>query len=223
MALPTVEFVIAPSTEAFRANPRDAALTEPILEIMKTCEGMIRLAHLRPLIYVAFAFSSTTFGLQHEDKTSAYCAVVWHSLGDHKALMNDSVKHMKVGEALQAILDPMAITMFHCAFNSEPYKALQAPVTEIITITLHEGESKDTLEELVEELAHAANISPPESGAVSAAWGPSTEKDDVFFLMIGWTSVEAHYTLVKAWPEVLAIIERIKAIATVEVKHVALA
>ena len=42
MALPIVEFVIAPSTEAFRTNPRDSALTEPLLEVMKSCQGMIR-------------------------------------------------------------------------------------------------------------------------------------------------------------------------------------
>ena len=104
--------------------------------------------------------------------------------------MNDREKYMKVGEALQAILDPHAINMFHCAFNSEPYKALEAPVTEIATITLKNGADKDTLEELVEELSRAVSISPPESGAVSAAWGPSVEKDDVFFLIIGWTSVD---------------------------------
>ncbi|KAM5542616.1 hypothetical protein V8D89_003577 [Ganoderma adspersum] len=207
MALPTVEFVIAPATEAFRTNPRDTALTDPILEVLKFCQGMI----------------SATFGLQHDDKKSAHIAVVWHSLADHKALMNDRAKYMKCGEALQSILDPLAINMFHCAFNSEPYKALEAPVTEIATITLNNGADKDTLEELVEELSHAVNISPPESGAVSAAWGPSVEKDDVFFLIIGWTSVDARHALVNAWPEIVEIIKKIEAIGTLEDLHVALA
>ena len=104
--------------------------------------------------------------------------------------MNDPAKYVKVGESLAAILDVHAIAMLHCAFIGELYKALEAPVTEIVTMTLNKGASKDTLEELVQELAKAANDSPPESGAVSAAWGPCVEKDDVFFLTIGWTSVE---------------------------------
>ena len=109
--------------------------------------------------------------------------------------MNDPVKYKKVGELLAGVLDVSAIAMFHCAFNTEPYKALEAPVTEIVMMTLNKGASKDTLEELIEELAKAANDSPPESGAVSAAWGPCVEKDDVFFLTIGWTSVEVSVPL----------------------------
>ena len=99
MALPTVEFVVAPATEAFRANPRDAALTDPIRDVMNSCQGMIRCVlplilkleglntpgSLLSLFDVSFprrAFSiscSTTFGLQHDDKKSAHIAVGEHS------------------------------------------------------------------------------------------------------------------------------------------------
>ncbi|KAI1784056.1 hypothetical protein LXA43DRAFT_902359 [Ganoderma leucocontextum] len=208
MALPTVEILVAPATEAFRANPRDPAVVGPILEVMNSCPGMIR----------------TYYGVQHEDKVSAHVAVAWHSLADHQALMNDPVKYPQVGKELQTVVDTSAIVMYHCAFTSEPYKALEAPVTEIVTITLNEGESKDTLETLVDELSKGANAAPASAGgAISAAWGPAVEKDDLLFLIIGWPSVEAHTATVKSNQAVMDIISKIRAIAKLEVKHVALA
>ena len=41
MAFPTLEFAIAPATEAFRANPRDVSVVEPTVDILKSSKGNI--------------------------------------------------------------------------------------------------------------------------------------------------------------------------------------
>lgn len=99
--------------------------------------------------------------------------------------------------AIGAIFDVSKIGMFHVAFTGEPYRAIEAPVLEIATFELHEGQNKDALEKLVDELAKGIGREEAQAaGAVSAAWGPTVENDKSVVLFIGWTSVEVRRGLV---------------------------
>ncbi|EJF62632.1 hypothetical protein BD309DRAFT_859313 [Dichomitus squalens] len=207
MAFPTVEFIAAPATEAFRASPHNVSTVKPTVDILKSAEGMIR-------VY---------YGLEDEDKSSAYVCVAWETLIHHHNLMKDTEKYPKLSEDINSILDVSGIRMFHVAFTSEPYGALEAPVTEVATFTLHEGQSKDALEGLVDDLATAMNAAPKSAGVILAAWGPTVEKDDLIALVIGWTSIDAHWALVATDQPIKDLIEQIRGIATITVKHVALA
>ena len=153
--------------------------------------------------------------------------------------MNDEVAYPPLVDAIQQVIDPFKLKMFHCAFTSEPYEALEAPVTELATFTLNPGQSKDALEGLVENLSQAMNAAPPESGVVHAAWGPTIELNDVVALFIGWTSVEvrvhdtsscnfanpcaqAHLDYVKKDQAVANLINNLRNISTIKVVHIPL-
>ncbi|RPD59183.1 hypothetical protein L226DRAFT_510337 [Lentinus tigrinus ALCF2SS1-7] len=204
MSLPVVEVICAPATEAFRANPRSLPLVAPTFDILKKVDGQIR----------------SYYGLQHEDSSLAYTLVAWESLGHHHELMNDEVAYPPLVDVIQKIIDPFKLKMFHCAFTSEPYKALQAPVTELATFTLNPGQSKDALEGLVEDLSQAMNAAPRDSGVVHAAWGPTIEHDDMVALFVGWTSIEAHWNLVKTDQTIVNLVNNLRNISTIKVVHI---
>lgn len=47
MALPCVEVAEAPSSEAFRANPKDTSIVQPALGILKSSKGIVKYAAFR--------------------------------------------------------------------------------------------------------------------------------------------------------------------------------
>ena len=108
----------------------------------------------------------------------------------HQDLINDAEAYPKLKKEIGSIFDASKLNMFHAALTSEPYKALEAPVTELAIFTLHDGQSKNTLEGLVDDLAKAVNAAPKSAGAILAAWGPIVEKDNSIALVIGWTSID---------------------------------
>ncbi|KAI8999032.1 hypothetical protein BD414DRAFT_512575 [Trametes punicea] len=206
MSLPTIEVVYKPATEAFRANPRDASLVKPAFDILSAQKGQLQ----------------KYYGLQHEDQTTAYAIIAWQELEDHYKLMNDAETYPRLGEAVKGFFHPSARqNMVHVRPTAEPYKAFEAPVTEIAWFTLKEGASKGDLEQQVDALTKAINAAGPSSGVVFGAWGPTVENDNLVALFIGWHSVEAHWNTVKdkTFSDMIA---KISTIASVEVMHVPL-
>ena len=110
--------------------------------------------------------------------------------------MNDAVTYPKLISAVTSMFDLSSgpLTMFHVKPTNEPYKAFEAPVTEIATFTLREGQSKPELEGLVDKLVkHLEEVAKPKSEIASVlhtSWGPVREKDNVLVLFISWPSVE---------------------------------
>ncbi|KAI0806916.1 hypothetical protein C8Q74DRAFT_1362484 [Fomes fomentarius] len=238
-ALPTVEVAFAPATEAFRANPRDLPLVKPTLEILNKADGQIK----------------SWYGIQHEDKQTAYVLVEadhrtfvvaplffplpssrplrshrtsreagWETLAHHHNLINDEVAYPPLVSAIGAMFDVSKIGMFHVAFTSEPYRAIEAPVLEIAMFEVREGESKDALEKIVDALAKGIEREEAQAaGAVGAAWGPTVENDKLVVLFIGWTSVEAHYSFVKGDQFAIDLIRQAREISTGKAVHIPLA
>ena len=104
--------------------------------------------------------------------------------------MNDTEVYPKLVKAIQDILDPSTLKMMHVACTSDPFPALNAPVTELATFALQEGKSKAALEVLVQELSVAIGAAPKGAGAISPVWGPIVERENDLGLFIGWTSVD---------------------------------
>ncbi|KAI0933594.1 hypothetical protein AcW1_005382 [Taiwanofungus camphoratus] len=205
MALPCVEVAEAPSSEAFRANPKDTSIVQPALGILKSSKGIVK-------IY---------YGLQTEDEKHAFIYNVWEALEDHKRLQADPVVYPELGKYDKNVFARTS-DVIHIQPTSEPYKALGAPVTELAYITVKPGQSKEKVEELVDALAKAVDALPAEWGEISASWGPTVEKDDVLGLMIGWTSVDAHWNTVKTVPEVIETLNQIRQVADITLTHAAL-
>ena len=118
---------------------------------------------------------------------------------DHQRLMDNKELYPVLGKATASWFKPDGPpTMLHVRPTSEPYKAFEAPVTEIAWFTLKEGQSKSELEQLVDTLDKAIGAAGEAKGVYSPAWGPTVEKDNVLGLFIGWSSVQVCIILLLA-------------------------
>ncbi|CDO68872.1 hypothetical protein BN946_scf185000.g15 [Trametes cinnabarina] len=206
MSLPTIEVVWKQATEAFRADPKNREHVKSAFDILSAQKGQLQ----------------KYFGVQHEDRATAYAIIAWAELDDHYKLMNDAETYPRLGEATKSFFEPSSPSnMVHVRPTAEPFKAFEAPVTEIAWFTLKEGHSKSDLEQQVDALTKTILAGGPANGVVSGAWGPTVEKDSVIGLFLGWTSVEAHWNAVKD-KTIGDMIAKIQTIASVEVIHIPL-
>ncbi|KAI0668495.1 hypothetical protein C8Q78DRAFT_262739 [Trametes maxima] len=208
MSLPTIEVVYKPATKAFRAAPQDASLVKATFDILSAQKGQ------NPL--------PKYFGLKHEDKATAYLAIAWDTFEDHDRLMNDKGEYPRLGASTESFFEPGGKgTMFHIRSTSEPWKALEAPVTEIAVFTLKDGHSKGELEQTVDAIAKRLDALGEPAGETLASWGPTVEKDNVVALFVGWQSVEAHVNAVTTDKEVADLITKVKTQSDLDLVHVA--
>lgn len=115
----------------------------------------------------------------------------WETLEHHQKLIAEKDTYTVLGQHCSRIFsDVSTIKIIHIRPNSEPYKAFESPVTEIALFTVHEGESKEKVGELVNTLSKAIDALGANVGAFGSAWGPVVENDNMLGLFIGWTSVE---------------------------------
>lgn len=115
---------------------------------------------------------------------------VWESVEKHQQFMNDKVNYGTMLAAVASMVDLSALTMWHIRTTSEPFVALEAPVTEITTFTIHDGGSPASLEPLVQEIVQALNAAPKSIGIVDATFGRIFEADNIVVLIVGWSTVE---------------------------------
>ncbi|KAI0654789.1 hypothetical protein C8Q70DRAFT_925142 [Cubamyces menziesii] len=205
MSLPTIEVVWKEATEAFRANPKDRSLVKESFDILSAQQGQLQ----------------KYFGVKHEDNATAYGIISWATMEDHQRLMDNKELYPVLGKATASWFKPDGPpTMLHVRPTSEPYKAFEAPVTEIAWFTLKEGQSKSELEQLVDTLAKAIGAAGEAKGVYSPAWGPTVEKDNVLGLFIGWSSVQTHWDFVTSDKASADLIAKIKTIADVDLVHI---
>ncbi|KAI0713520.1 hypothetical protein C8Q76DRAFT_463837 [Earliella scabrosa] len=184
MGLPAVEIVYAPATKVVRRAPHDRELVKATFSILQQQEGLIK-------IY---------YGMQHEDQRTSYHFVVWETVEDHYRMMNNTTTYPKLKSSVGSIFEDSenSIQMLHVKPVSEPYKIFEAPVVEYAIFTLIEGRPKELLESFVDELVNAVLGG---EGVVAATWGPVVERPNDVAMLIGWTSVEAHWALVTDVPK----------------------
>ncbi|KAI0713519.1 hypothetical protein C8Q76DRAFT_463663 [Earliella scabrosa] len=203
MSQPTIEIAYSPATDAIKNSPHDRELVNAAFSILKAQQGCI----------------NVHWGLQHEDKETVYALIAWETLEDHKRLMENKTEYPVLNRATGSFFAGK-VQMIHVKTQKEPYKAFGAPTLEIATFTLKDGESMSALESLIRELVDAVSGG---AGVVDATWGPVEEKPNALVLFIGWTSVEAHWDLVKTDAKLIDIIGRGRAMATIDLIHVPLA
>ncbi|KAH9934989.1 uncharacterized protein B0H18DRAFT_979310 [Fomitopsis serialis] len=197
MSLPCVEVAVAPANEAFLANPKDKSLVQPALDLLKSSKGLIK-------IY---------YGQESEDpRRSTYTTVIWEELQDHRNLQADPVQYPILGKHTQHVI--------HIQPLAEPYKALEAPATELAYMKVIPGVSKEILENQLDGLVKAVNGLPESHGAISAVWGPTVEDDDTLELD---TARQAHWNAVKTVPDLIQRLKDIREIATIGLTHQLLA
>jgi len=206
MSLPCVEVAVAPANEAYLANPKDKSLVQPALDLLKGSKGLIK-------IY---------YGQEAEDAKTVYVYNIWEELQDHRNLQADPVQYPILGKHTEQFM-AAGSSVIHIQPLAEPFKALEAPATELAYMKVIPGVSKETLENRLDGLVKAVNGLPESYGAISAVWGPTVENDDTLGLIIGWTSVDAHWDAVRTVPDLIQRLKDIREIATISLTHQLLA
>ncbi|KAI0806922.1 hypothetical protein C8Q74DRAFT_1362489 [Fomes fomentarius] len=209
MSLPTIEVVSAPAVEALRNSPHDVGEVEKAA--FQEADGVIK-------IYS---------GLQHEDKRTYYQFVAWESLEHHQKIIADTHAHDKLKSLVGTIYDLSTepIKVVHVQPSKDPYKAFGAPVLEWCIFYLNESnsaskEKKAELQDLVEVLVGAVTGG---EGVVDALWGSVVERPNAVAMLIGWTSVDAHFALVTGIPQFEGLRQKFFDLGGYEVVHIPLA
>jgi len=196
MSIPVTELVFFTSSEAFRSDP--ASIINNVGGILGKSEGMISAYH----------------GPEIEDPSQAYLVVLWETLEHHKALIS-SPSYPALMEGLKpAIGGPFE--MLHAKFNKDPTKAFTAPVTEIAVLTATPGKPREEIGKLLDVISSQE----PNSKVTLSTWGPVVEKEDVFILVVGWESLEAHKAVVASAPDDFKkVLAGLRDLATLKVTH----
>ena len=83
----------------------------------------------------------------------------------------------------------------HIHLQCEPFSAIDAPLTEIVTWKLKEGAKREVVEELLTGLMKVVDAIPRSEGMHKAGWGTIQDEDPErqYVVWIGWDSMEARY------------------------------
>jgi len=194
-----VEIANFPASDAYKADP---SVFHPALELIAGRKGALKIWH----------------GLQHEDSSTVYLVIAWEKLSDHEALIHDKEGYAKLGAALAPVRSG-DLNLFHLSFKpiSIPEVHFNAPITEFVLQTLKEGKANADLEAIV------WNKDINTDGAQFIV-GKVVEKENQYYLLKGWESVEAHQAARSADPEpnVAKFIEAVRQLVTPTIAHVKL-
>ncbi|KAG6896094.1 hypothetical protein C0992_010344 [Termitomyces sp. T32_za158] len=191
--MPTVEIVRFPGSDEFVA---DNLVFKDCLSKLVKSEGCI----------------STYYGIQTEDNRSAYLFVIWETYDHHMKFTKHESYPAAIASLKRAQAGPLDVQ--HVNFDEDAALAMDAPVTEIVTLVPKLGvdeEARDIMTKLKDKLnAHGS--------CHCATMGESRENKGTFFMLLGWDSVQAHYDVVNngVFPE---MIKGLYAVNQVELKH----
>jgi len=156
--------------------------------------------------------SKAYLGVETEDPSNAFLVVEWTSKSAFDAYHeSDDFKaaHTAAGEVF-------ASRPSHTLVQFPSTEAIfSAPATEFVTFTLKNGNTMDQLEPLVKQLQNKLPGTPMFYGS---SWAPVTDKDDVYYGVLGWESVQAHWDAVGSGP-LKEIIDKVKEIADIWLVH----
>ncbi|TFK49735.1 hypothetical protein OE88DRAFT_1662367 [Heliocybe sulcata] len=188
------ELVVFDASEAYQ---KDNKAAQGLVDVLNKTDGKI----------------ATWHGPGVEDPTKGYLWVRWESLDAHKALM-DSPTYPDLIASMKPCLAG-EFEMVHVKFNKDPLEALNAPATEVVTVTLKEGKSEVDITAFLEQ---GSKMELP--GASASAYGPVVEKPGSFIMIVGWSSVEAHQKVREERTEEAAkVLAGVLQIADIKVAH----
>ncbi|KAI0299649.1 hypothetical protein B0F90DRAFT_598103 [Multifurca ochricompacta] len=159
---------------------------------------------------------STLFHGTQAEETKLGLVVAWDSHQDYqKFVLNDHGEHTKLRELLAPTRGGTSVEKVHGTFTTDPYPALQAPVTEIAFVKVKSEADMDKVEAALNDIVALAG--DPTSPFPAAATGSLIDQPTTLLLAVGWSSVEAHTEAVKGGT--LDSILRVITLQTVQVYH----
>jgi len=170
--MPVIEITTIALSEAFLADP---SILTPALNFLVNVDGCLGLYH----------------GIPEEDEKTIFLFIVWETFEHHKALLDHPNYPSIIG------CDPSVgtggVTIKHVEFLQDPIPALIAPVTEIFTMTLKEGKTKEDLYEVLSKIGAKMAVDAPYPSALGEI---REEPGKGYALVLGWNSSKEHYDLV---------------------------
>ena len=117
---------------------------------------------------------------------------VWETIEHHQQFMNNKAEYQPMLDGITAMFDLPQITMIHIKTPVEPYAALEAPVLEVATCSLHPGRTIRELETILNQLVDLANADKSPVSPVLATSGRIVESDHTVIFLMGWPSDQVH-------------------------------
>ncbi|KAH7922958.1 hypothetical protein BV22DRAFT_1016311 [Leucogyrophana mollusca] len=192
--MPSVaEITYFEASEAYKAD--ESTLSGPLETLSKT-EGL----------------NSSYVGYETEDPNVLFWVNDWTSKAAHDALVKSDIYPSVVAASRPAFASQPTASYVEFHDTVGPFSA---PATEFVTFTLNKGQTIDKLEPLVAQLKAQLVGTPKFHGA---SWAPVIGKPDVYFGILGWDSVQAHWDAVSGGP-LKATIDQVKEIATLWLVH----
>ncbi|KAI1784059.1 hypothetical protein LXA43DRAFT_1044325 [Ganoderma leucocontextum] len=170
--MPITELVFGPAPQSFQTNPADPTLVKPSYDRILKQQGSIK----------------AYYGVKSEDSTIAYGFYVWETLEHHQKFMSNKAEYQPMLDAITVMFDLARITIMHIKTSIEPYAALEAPVLEVATCSLHPGRTIDELESVLNQLVDLANADKSPISPVLATSGRIVENDHTVIFLVGWPS-----------------------------------
>ncbi|KAJ8586280.1 hypothetical protein M405DRAFT_823631 [Rhizopogon salebrosus TDB-379] len=151
-------------------------------------------------------------GHETEDPSNAFWVFEWASKSAH-----DTHLHSDTLKVAREVVRPLfASKPSHTIVEFPNTKGIfSAPVTEFVTFTLKEGVTMDKLEPFVNQLQNGLIGTQKFYGS---SWAPVIDKPNVYYGVLGWESVQAHWDAVSSGP-LKEIIDQVKGIADLWLVH----
>ncbi|KIP02539.1 hypothetical protein PHLGIDRAFT_130689 [Phlebiopsis gigantea 11061_1 CR5-6] len=167
-----VEMLFTPTTEAYRHDP---SKLDPALEYASAAKGCLGIYH----------------GTVVEDPSQLLLIVVWKTLEDHQALMNNQEVYPKLLEAFAPSGDITQGDMFHVHFTPDSTQlasVLNAPYTSYsYVLSLKPGKDAARAEVAFKGLAGVTGV----NGCYGGIMGKVVERNEQI-LLFGWDDPKFH-------------------------------
>ncbi|KAJ3514134.1 hypothetical protein NLJ89_g2545 [Agrocybe chaxingu] len=141
--------------------------------------------------------------------------MVWKSLAHHRDFMEHEAYIDVALPVMEAMVGAGDITQVLLNNLSDFERALSAPVTQFIQITMRPWHDKSyELLPLIEQLKKDLKTIP---GCFVSCWGPSVEKDTVHVGIVGWNSIDDRDAAVDG--PLYNIIRQVRELSKVELRY----
>lgn len=207
--MPVVEICKWIMSDLFVSDP---FVIKPALDYLVNVDGCLRYAQvsnlsLSYLLTRVLPFSSVYYGFGEENNMTCFLILsmsrksasfslsnlliiwllsVWETYGHHESLMNRPEYPQIIG--LSPSVGAGGIQMNHIEFIHDFIPLFDAPSTEILTLKLKEGKSKEDVYNILQALV--PKVAALNDKYAPGSWGQTLEETDKFYLVTGWDSMK---------------------------------
>ncbi|KAI0808922.1 hypothetical protein BC629DRAFT_1075150 [Irpex lacteus] len=169
----------------------------PVLEIFRAIgtdrfrsEGVAAAREAFDILNKADGHFSSYFGTEVQDPEKFYGAILWETVGHHKALLDNKDVAPTMAKSIGQIAAKFEFVQHTFLSTSTPEDSLNAPITEFVFWDLKEDTDKEEFKGLLSELID--KILASDAVKNRGGWGSVVENDRRFAVVLGWNSKEVH-------------------------------